>query len=101
MTASTPAIDDRRQWILAQLQDDEAVLFYEPPVLDFAILGLSCPNPGRGTRCVVYDYAKVVEVFVSEGMTQEDAVEWVEYNTLGAWLGGATPICVDLVPAVH
>ncbi len=28
----------------------------------------------------VYSYSRLVKMFVSQGMKQEDAVEWVDYN---------------------
>lgn len=58
--------------------------------LDEALVGVArrCGQP----TLAVYDYEKVVEVFVGQGMTYEDAVEWVEFNVVGAWLGENTPV---------
>jgi hypothetical protein len=52
---------------------------------------------GVGSRCAepdvtVYDYGLLVDCFVSQGMTEEEAVEWVSYNIEGAWVGPQTPI---------
>jgi len=52
---------------------------------------------GIGHRCgqpdlVVYDYDKLVAVFVKEGMTEDEATEWMDYNVVGAWHGPQTPI---------
>ena len=45
-----------------------------------AILGtISEPRPA-----VVYLRSKVVEVFVEQGMSEEEADEWYEYNTVRA-----------------
>tara|TARA_R110000782_G_scaffold155542_1_gene247749 strand:- start:1463 stop:1690 length:228 start_codon:yes stop_codon:yes gene_type:complete len=57
---------------------------------DDAILGL-------GYRCsqeplVVYDYNKLIEVFIDQGMSKEESIEWIDYNILEAWIGEDTPI---------
>lgn len=54
---------------------------------------------GRGIRCgcqdiAVYDYQKMVQVFIDQGMTDEEAAEWVDYNITGAYIGEGTPIIV-------
>ncbi len=53
---------------------DEAIQFHG---CDDAIIG----NDNRGY--LVYSYAKLIEVFMSQGMTDEEAVEWVDYNVAG------------------
>ena len=41
---------------------------------------------------VVYDYERCVAILQErEGWTEEEAVDWIEYNTLGSWLGEGTP----------
>ena len=52
---------------------------------------------GLGHRCgcdtvVVYDYDKLVDVFIQQGMDEEESIEWIDYNILGAWIGEDTPI---------
>ncbi len=32
---------------------------------------------------LVYSFAKLVKVFMSQGMTDEEAVEWIDYNVAG------------------
>ena len=39
-----------------------------------------------------YDYDKVITKMVKSGMTEEQAVEYYEYNMLGAWVGEGTPV---------
>ena len=44
----------------------------------------------------VYDVAKMVEVLtVANGMPFEDAVEYLEFNVFGAWVGEQTPIYLE------
>lgn len=52
---------------------------------------------GLGHRCgcdtvVVYDYDKLVDVFVQQGMKEDESIEWIDFNILGAWIGEDTPI---------
>ena len=53
---------------------------------------------GIGTQfnqpVAVYDYDKVIKALVEGGMSEEEAVEFFEFNIGGAWVGPATPIYV-------
>lgn len=41
----------------------------------------------------VYDYEKMVKVLISrDKMTVEEAMEFVDYNCQGSWVGEQTPI---------
>jgi hypothetical protein len=40
---------------------------------------------------ICYDKTKVLDQMVKDGMTYEEAVEYFEYNQLGAWVGERTP----------
>jgi len=40
----------------------------------------------------VYDIEKMITHFQSQGMTREEAQEWVDFNILGAYVGELTPI---------
>ena len=43
----------------------------------------------------VYSYDKMVEVLKSrDGMTDEEACEYIDFNVVGAWVGERTPIWV-------
>jgi hypothetical protein len=39
----------------------------------------------------LYDYAKCLEVLQEANLSQEEAIEYMEYNVLGAYLGEETP----------
>ena len=42
---------------------------------------------------VVYDYEKVIKKLKKrDGMSDEEAVEWFEFNVVGAWVGESTPV---------
>ena len=40
---------------------------------------------------ICYDRDKVLDKLISQGMTDEEAVEYFEYNQKGAWMGEGTP----------
>ena len=43
----------------------------------------------------VYSWEKMVEVCMNrDGMTDMEAIEYIDYNCLGAWVGEQTPIIV-------
>jgi hypothetical protein len=51
---------------------------------------------GVGTRFgseefVIYDLSKVIAQLESQGMTHDEAVEYHEFNQLGAYVGDHTP----------
>ena len=41
----------------------------------------------------VYDYDKCIAI-LCEDITEEDAIEYFEFNTVGAYVGEATPLIV-------
>lgn len=45
----------------------------------------------------VYDIQRMIEVLVNEGMEHDDAVEFLEYNVVSAYLGDKTPLYVNFV----
>ena len=57
---------------------------------DDAILGLGrrCSQPDL----LVYDVDKCVAILMKDGMTDEEAMEYFEYNVVGSWMGEGTPI---------
>lgn len=54
--------------------------------LDECIVGVS--TDGKA----VYDIEKMITHFQTEGMSREEAEEWVDYNILGTYVGELTPI---------
>ena len=40
----------------------------------------------------IYDYGKCVQILMErDGMTEEDAEEFMDFNVTGAWVGKGTP----------
>ncbi len=61
---------------------------------DDAIIGI-----GRqfNKTIVVYDESKCLDILIKrDGMTEEEAIEFFEFNVVGAYVGEHTPIYVRL-----
>jgi hypothetical protein len=59
-----------------------------------AFIGLSkrCGQPTLAT----YSFSKMVQVLIDrDGLDEMDAVEYIDYNCTGAWMGELTPIVVE------
>lgn len=72
-----------REWI--KENNAEAILWDE---CDSALIGIT-PN-GEA----VYSIERLWEVFVSQGMSEDEAMDWVDMNILNVYLGPFTPIHV-------
>jgi hypothetical protein len=80
-----------REQIVRHLEEmDESALLIDDA--DSAFIGFTS-RPGL-PLLAVYDYEKLVDVFINDGLSYEDAVEWVDFNIVGAWHGEKTPIIV-------
>ena len=60
--------------------------------LEAAFIGI-----GRqfNTPIAVYSRSKAIQCFIDQGMTEEEAEEFFEFNTAGAYVGEQTPIFID------
>lgn len=72
-------------------QVNEDTLFLEPrESYDDCIIGITYD----GSK-VIYDATKIMDVLMSiDDMTDEEALEFFEYNILGSYVGENTPIYV-------
>jgi hypothetical protein len=59
---------------------------------DDALLGLGGQYPAAPVA--VYDYDRLVDVFIAQGMDRDEAVEHIEFNIACAYIGPGTPILV-------
>jgi hypothetical protein len=62
---------------------------------DDCIIGV-CESFG-GIPVVAYDHEKVIANLESQGMTYEEAVEYHEFNQLGAYVGKQTPVFIHRI----
>ena len=71
-------------------EDYPDLLVMDPTYLDEAIVGVVTRI---GLEAVCYNSNKVIELLMTnEGMTEEEAVEHMEYNMKGSWVGETTPV---------
>ena len=47
---------------------------------------------------LVYDYQKIIEQLKQDGMSEEEAHEYYEFNILGSYLGEKMPIFLNRIP---
>jgi hypothetical protein len=65
------------------------------PDLKDAIVGIVSRFGQEDIIC--YDYDKCIEIFMEQGMTHEEALEWFDYNTIGSWVGDTTPCFLEKI----
>ena len=73
------------------LEESEQPLIFDNHVYDNSIVGIS--NDGR----IVYDYSSMVQEFMNdEDCSEEEAIEWIEYNTMRSlpYAGEMGPIII-------
>ncbi len=58
--------------------DYEDVMILRDPDYDAALVGISVDNRA------VYDYSKMIDCLRADGMTDDQAVEFIDYNTVRA-----------------
>jgi hypothetical protein len=74
--------------IIDTYPDDE---FLKVDGYDEAIIGVDMASSN-----LIYSYAKMIEIMMEEGMDQEEAREYFDFNIAGAYMGEKTPIfCND------
>jgi hypothetical protein len=66
--------------LIEEYTDMEVLLFSNFNYAD-AFLGISYNHRA------VYSYSKMVSSLIDQGMSEEDAIEWIDYNTLGSLTG--------------
>ena len=80
-----------RQEIEEWLESSEReTIFFEG--LDMAIIGITEVPDGYK---VCYDIGRVLELLIISGMTEEEAIEYFDFNIEGAYVGPLTPIFVQ------
>ena len=73
------------------IERDESILLMDG--FDEAFIGHS--QRINEPMLAVYSWEKMVDVCVKrDGMTYDEATEYIDYNCIGAWVGERTPIIV-------
>ncbi len=77
--------DSLRSW---DEEHDEGALFV--PGFESALIGVAVQF---AHQVAVYDYDKCLDILIErDGMNVEDAIEYMEYNVVGAYAGKSTPV---------
>lgn len=59
---------------------------------DAAIIGVD-----ESTMRIIYSVKKCIDILISENMSEEEALEYFDYNVSGSYVGEDTPIwCYDI-----
>lgn len=74
--------------IIESYPDEE---FLKADGFDDAIIGVD-----EMTMRLIYSVTKCIDILISEGLTDEEAIEFFDFNVGGAYVGEKTPIwCYD------
>jgi hypothetical protein len=69
------------------------LLVMDPSYLDAAIVGVVTRI---GLEAVCYSTEKVIDLLMKhDGMEYEEAVEYINFNMKGAWMGETTPVFLE------
>lgn len=60
---------------------------------DDCIIGV-CNRFGQ-EPIVAYDQWAVIHKLMEQGMSEDEAIEFFEFNQIGAWMGDRTPCFID------
>jgi hypothetical protein len=76
--------------IRTAIGEDYPNLMVLPSEYDSSLLGVVMRADGLEVAC--YDYSKVIHILETwHGMEYDEAIEYFEFNILGAYVGGYTP----------
>jgi hypothetical protein len=83
---------------------NDAAEYWQEPILladgfEEAALGYTASQPGPRNTVAVYDYNKCVDILVRQGMDEGEAVEYMDFNVTGSWMGPYTPLFLVLPAA--
>jgi hypothetical protein len=77
------------------MEDIDGDLLWADGLLN-AVIGIA--TRANGMRVVCYSIEKIIEIFMKrDGMTEEEAYEFYEFNVACAWVGDKTPIFVETI----
>jgi len=76
--------------LMERLEEEECLL---ADGFEMALIGITCGSD----PVAVYDINKMISVLVNrDEMTYEDAVEFLDFNVIGAYVGEKTPMYIDM-----
>lgn len=85
---------NKREQIADNYLDGGELLFVDPEYFDEAIIGVATSSTGM--MAVAYSEPKIIELLIRhDQMDPDEAMEYYQFNILGAYLGENTPIFID------
>jgi hypothetical protein len=61
---------------------------------DDAVVGHTVAQPGR-PALIVYQYERCIHILMErDGMEYAEAVEFMDFNVVGSWVGEGTPVFI-------
>ena len=67
--------------------------------MDDALIGIYRGDLARqdmqDSAIAIYSYIKFIELYIEEGMSEEEAVECFDFNVAGGYIGIYQPIVID------
>ena len=93
-------LDDMKHYSKAerirQVLEDENPEALLADNLDNALIGVYRPRwEETDLPVAVYSVCKIIDELVKDGMDEEEALEFYDYNIVGAYMGEFTPIYID------
>jgi len=86
--------EKNRDWI-AEYVDDSVII---ASGFDSSIVGYTSDS---GSIRVIYDAESMAQSLVDDGLTHEEAWEYLEFNTFCAYVGEGTPIYMNKINEYH
>jgi len=84
----------KRQQIADNYVGGQEFLFMDPEYFDEAIIGVA--SNAVGMSAIAYSEPKVIALLIRhDKMTPDEAMEYYQFNILGAYMGENTPVFID------
>ncbi len=90
-------VDEVKEYLTERFGEDENIIVFENTGYPTAFIGVSFDH---GYYRAVYDHELMIEsLMVENGMTMEDAMEFIDFNTLRAlsYAGSGGPIVLEVM----
>jgi hypothetical protein len=85
---------NKREQIENEYLGGDQLLFLDPEYFDEAIIGVA--QRAGGLFAVAYSEPKIIALLIKhQQMSPDDALEYYQFNILGAYMGEETPVFID------
>ena len=78
---------------LNELADELDIEILVVTGMDEALIGITCGQ--FDAPRAVYVKQGMVDILMMEGMTEEEAIDYIDYNIIGAYVGETGPLFID------